>query len=166
MTPCRLVSLSNKLHTSNHCQLLCGEHNPNLLNKISNKNCPAWCLRTNINLGCTNPRHQVAVWHFCLVASHICWSSVWNFFLVTHLASRILRCLQDFWKICVALVNTWYKSKWLSVLWNKNHQQGHYIIMSVIHNLRMFKRFFCLGMTLASINEVCGVILRINFMND
>lgn len=56
--------------------------------------------------GCRNPGRQVVVLtKFCTVASHnICWSSEWNLLHVTFLASRILRCLLDFWRICAALI--------------------------------------------------------------
>ena len=56
--------------------------------------------------GCKSPGWQVAVLtKFCTVASHnICWSPVWNLLHVTPLASRTLRCLIEFWRICATLI--------------------------------------------------------------
>jgi len=41
---------------------------------------------------------------FCTLEPNICVSLVWNLFHVTLLASRILRWLPYFYKICVTLV--------------------------------------------------------------
>ena len=56
--------------------------------------------------GCRNPGRQVVVLtKFCTVASHnICWSPVRNLLHVTLLASRILWCLLEFWRICATLI--------------------------------------------------------------
>jgi hypothetical protein len=71
--------------------------------------------------GCTNPGRRVArATKFCMVATNICGSSVWNLLHFTLLASRILRWLLNFWKIC-ALLYAWmdgwmdgYTERW----WN------------------------------------------------
>ena len=48
---------------------------------------------------CTNQDRQVAMAiKFLMVMPNICWSSVWNVFLVNPLGSRILRWLLDFGK--------------------------------------------------------------------
>ena len=41
---------------------------------------------------------------FCVVASSICWSSVWSLLHVMLLTPRILRWLLDFCQICAPLV--------------------------------------------------------------
>jgi hypothetical protein len=57
--------------------------------------------------GCTNPGHQVTeATKFFSVDLNVCWFSVWNLLHVTLLATRILRWLLDFWKICVPLLCT------------------------------------------------------------
>jgi hypothetical protein len=62
--------------------------------------------------GCTNPERQVAVaTAFCTAEPNICGSSVGNFFHVTFLASRILRWLLHFWKICTPLA-LWHRAVW------------------------------------------------------
>jgi len=54
--------------------------------------------------GCTNPTHQVAkVIKLYTMAVNICASSERNLLHVTILVPKILRWLQDFWKICIPL---------------------------------------------------------------
>jgi hypothetical protein len=53
---------------------------------------------------CTNSGRQVAVANkFCMVAPNICGSSGWNLLHVTQVASKILRWLVGFWRICAPL---------------------------------------------------------------
>ena len=42
-----------------------------------------------------------------MVASNICWASVWNLLYVTHLVPRTLKWCLDFLKICAFLSNVY-----------------------------------------------------------
>ena len=54
--------------------------------------------------GCTSPgRHVFKVTEFCRVVPNIWTFSVWNLHDVILLVPRILKCLLEFWKICVPL---------------------------------------------------------------
>lgn len=58
--------------------------------------------------GHRNLGHEVAqVTKSFMVASNICWSSVWNLLYVTHLVPRILKWCLDIWKICASLSNVY-----------------------------------------------------------
>ena len=64
-------------------------------------------MQTNrhLNQGCTNPNHQVVRMNkFCAVPPNVCGSSLWDLYHVTILASRILRWLLHFPKICAPLI--------------------------------------------------------------
>jgi hypothetical protein len=54
----------------------------------------------NLQWGCINPKYQVTM----VTVAHICGTSEWNLLHDTMLASRIQRCLLDFWKICGPLL--------------------------------------------------------------
>ena len=59
---------------------------------------------TELSQGCTNHGPEVArATEFCTVEPSICRSSVWNLFRAILLATRNLRWLQDFGKICAPL---------------------------------------------------------------